>query len=324
MKNQNIVNNIISLIREGNLTKEEILEAYDNAISVGGQDLVNKQSRISNILYYIGGGIVFLGISIFIGTNWSELNDFTKILATMGTSVMMYFAGILLAQYKNMEKVCDAFYFLSALVAPLGIFVTMDLAGIDTGTAGCHSAVAAILLIVNILSYFIDKRNVFYIFSVIFGSWFFFGFTTFIVGGRPFTDWDYVKYRWLVAGLTHMTMGYALYATDKKFFTRYLYSFGVIEFLTAALCLGGYSPNQNLFWELTFPGITFGVIFLSVYLKSRAFLIFGTLYLMFYIFKITGEYFTSGFGWAFSLIIVGFALMGVGYLAFYVNKKYIS
>ena len=324
MNKDNIIKKIIGFIREGNLTKEELLEAYDKSIAAGDQDVLNKQSSISNILYYIGGGIVFLGISIFIGTNWSELNDFTKIIATLGTSVMMYFSGILLAQYKNMKNVCDAFYFLSALVAPLGIFVTMDIAGIDTGTAGCHSVVAAILLLVNILSYLIDKRNVFFLFSVIFGSWLFFGLTTFIIGGRPFTDWDYVKYRWLAAGLTHMILGYALKETDKKSLTRYLYGFGVIEFLTAALCLGGYSPNQNLFWELIFPGLTFGIIFLSVYLKTRTFLIFGTLFLMFYIFKITGEYFTSGFGWAFSLIIIGFALMGVGYLAFYLNKKYIS
>jgi len=79
-----------------------------------------------------------------------------------------------------------------------------------------------------------------------------------------------------------------------------------------------------VFWELVFPGLSFGILFLSVYLKTRSFLIFGTLYLMFYILKITNEYFTSGFGWALSLIILGFALIGIGYFAFYLNKKYIS
>ncbi|HBG60585.1 MAG: hypothetical protein A2Y03_00745 [Omnitrophica WOR_2 bacterium GWF2_38_59] len=324
MNKENILKSVETLVKEGQLTKEELLGVYDRSISTDKQETLNKQSRISNILYYIGGGIVFLGVCIFIGTNWSELNDLTKIIATLGTSVMMYYSGVLLTRYKNLERICDAFYFLAALVAPLGIFVTMDIAGIDTGTAGCHTVIAAILLVVNLVSYNIDKRNVFFVFSVIFGSWLFFSLTIFMIGGRPFSDWNFVKYRWLVAGLSHMILGYALRDTDKKGLTRYLYGFGVVEFLTAALCLGGYTPNQNVFWELIFPGLTFGIIFLSVYLRSRSFLIFGTLYLMFYLFKITGEYFTSGFGWAFSLIIVGFALMGIGYFAFYLNKKYIS
>jgi len=324
MNKENILKSVETLVKEGQLTKEELLGVYDRSISTDKMQTLNKQSRISNILYYIGGGIVFLGVCIFIGTNWSELNDLTKIIATLGTSVMMYYSGVLLTRYKNLERICDAFYFLAALVAPLGIFVTMDIAGIDTGTAGCHTVIAAILLVVNLVSYNIDKRNVFFVFSVIFGSWLFFSLTIFMIGGRPFSDWNFVKYRWLVAGLSHMILGYALRDTDKKGLTRYLYGFGVVEFLTAALCLGGYTPNQNVFWELIFPGLTFGIIFLSVYLRSRSFLIFGTLYLMFYLFKITGEYFTSGFGWAFSLIIVGFALMGIGYFAFYLNKKYIS
>ena len=38
--------------------------------------------------------------------------------------------------------------------------------------------------------------------------------------------------------------------------------------------------------------------------------------------KITFEYFTEGLGWPLSLVLVGFALMGIGYMAFYLNKKY--
>ena len=324
MNKENILKSIGQLICQGALTKEELLEVYAKSTRTDKQETLSKQSRISNILYYIGGGIVFLGICIFVGTNWSQLSDFTKILATLGASVMMYGAGTLLSRYANVKKICDAFYFIAGLVAPLGIFVTADIAGMNTGSAGFHSFVAAIVLGVNLLYYYIDRRNVFFTFSVIFGTWLFFGLTTFLIGGRPFMNWDFIKYRWLAAGLTHMTLGYALKDSDKKGLTPYLYGFGVVEFLTAGLCLGGWAPNQGVLWEIIFPGLTFGIIFLSVYLKSKSFLIFGTMYLMFYILKITNEYFTSGFGWALSLIVVGFALMGVGYFAFYLNKKYIS
>ena len=324
MDKELILKNIATLIQEGQLTKNELLEVYERSARTDKQETLNKQSRISNILYYIGGAIVFLGICIFVGTNWSNLNDGTKILATLGSSIMIYFAGVLLSRYENLQKIADAFYFISGLVAPLGIFVTMHVAGMNTDSAGSHSVVTGILLIVNLLSYYVDRRNVFFIFNVILGTWLFFSLTTFLIGGRPFTNWDFIKYRWLAAGLTHMILGYSLANTNRKALTPYLYGFGVVEFLTATLCLGGWSPNQSVFWELLFPGVSFGILFLSVYLKTRSFLIFGTMFLMFYILKITYEYFTSGFGWALSLIIVGFALIGIGYFAFYLNKKYIS
>jgi hypothetical protein len=187
-----------------------------------------------------------------------------------------------------------------------------------------HSLIAAILLAVYGSPYFYTRRNIFVILAVIFGTWLFFSFTTFLIAGHPFGNWNFIKYRWLATGLSYMLLGYAFVHTAKKGLSPWLYGVGVTAFLTAALCLGGWSPNQSMAWELIFPGLAFGIIFLSVYLKVRSFLVFGTMFLMIYILKITHEYFTSGFGWAMSLIFVGFALMGVGYLAFYLNKKYVS
>jgi len=324
MDKNNVIKSVEQLIKGGNLTKEELLEIYHRAARSDKEETLHKQSRISNILYYLGGAIVALGVCIFIGTNWSNLSDPTKILATLGSAMMMYGGGVLLSRYENLEKVCDAFYLIAGLVAPLGILVTMDIAGIDTGSAGSHAAAAAIILIFNLVSYYVDKRQVFFIFSVIAGTWLFFALTTFLIGGRPLGDWDFIKYRWLAAGLTHMLLGYALVDTNRKDLTRYLYGFGVVEFLGAALALGDWSPHQNAIWELIFPGLAFGIIFLSVYLKARAFLFWGTMFLMLYILKITFEYFTSGFGWALSLVFAGFVLIGIGYLAFYLNKKYVS
>jgi hypothetical protein len=312
------------LIKEGELTKEELLDIYQKFAHTDLRETMSQQSRISNILYYIGGIVVFLGICIFVGTNWERLNQVTKILTTLGFSVAMHVAAVLLGFYKHLKKVADSFYFLSALVAPLGIFVTMDLAGVNVNTAGMHSLIAAILFAVYGSSYFYDRRNIFVVLMIVFGTWLFFSFTTFVMGGRPFSNWDFIKYRWLVAGLSYMLLGYAFVHTEKRRVSPWLYGLGVVAFLTAALCLGGWSPNQSMVWELLFPGVVFGIIFLSVYLKVKSFLVFGTMFLMIYILKITSEYFTSGFGWALSLIFVGFALMGVGYLAFYLNKKYVS
>jgi hypothetical protein len=45
--------------------------------------------------------------------------------------------------------------------------------------------------------------------------------------------------------------------------------------------------------------------------------------LIFYILKLTGEYFTSGLGWPLSLVLAGLAIIGIGYYAVKLNKKYL-
>ncbi len=70
--------------------------------------------------------------------------------------------------------------------------------------------------------------------------------------------------------------------------------------------------------------LALGTLFLSINLKSGSFLTFGTLFIMAYILKITAEYFTRGLGWPLALVIAGLMLIAIGYLSFYLKKKYIS
>ena len=77
-----------------------------------------------------------------------------------------------------------------------------------------------------------------------------------------------------------------------------------------------------MFWELIYPGLVFGTLFLSVHVKSKAFLTWGTLFLMAYLLKITSEYFSSGLGWPLALVLAGLMLIGTGYMSFSLKKKY--
>jgi hypothetical protein len=124
--------------------------------------------------------------------------------------------------------------------------------------------------------------------------------------------------------LVYALLGYALTQTPHRALIGALYGFGMLLFLGAALALGAWKPDQNVWWELAFPGLVFGVMFLSVYLKSKAFLTFGSLYLMVYILKITAEYFADSLGWPLALVLTGLGLIAIGYLYFKLKKKYLS
>jgi hypothetical protein len=158
------------------------------------------------------------------------------------------------------------------------------------------------------------------------GTWFFYSVTGWLMSDTLVTDdLEFFEYRALVSGLSYILLAQYFSSTEiYKSLVGFLYGFGIFVFLGAALALGGWDPDQNIFWELVFPILVFGSLFLSVVIKRTSFLTFGTIYLMIYILKITGEYFSTGLGWPLALVCAGFMLIGTGYASFYVKRKFLN
>lgn len=324
MNKEELLRQVRSSAAQHLVTRDEVTAAFDAGVGGDVDVEATPQTGISHILYYVGGAVVFLGISVLIWQHWSALNSATKILSTLGSGIAAYVAATFLTRHERLEAVARAFYFISALVTPLGLHVTFDIAGLDTGSHGVQSLISGILLVTFLLSYFVYRKTVFTLFSIMFGTWVFFSVTSFLVGSNPHFGWEFSAYRVLCTGLVYVLLGYSFAQTPQRALTGALYGFGAFLFLGAALALGDWEPNQNWFWELVFPGLVFGVMFLSVYLRSKAFLTFGSIYLMVYILKITWEYFADSLGWPLALVFTGLGLIAIGYLHFNFKKKYLS
>lgn len=282
-------------------------------------------ARLSIVLYYIGGGIVFLGMVFLIAQEWQRFGAALKIFVTLGSGIAAFVVGVLLSPQQKLGVAGPAFFLISALLLPAGIFVTYDEAGIDAGSLATQVQVSGLLTAIYSVSYLVFRRNVLLTFAIVFGTWFLFVLTNRLLGGSPvFDDYTFNSYRVLFAGLSYMFLGHAFAATDRQVLSGWLYGIGVIGLLGAGLALGEWKPHQNAFWEAIYPGIVFAVLFLSARLRSKTFLVFGSLALGTYLTKITSEYFSDSLGWAFSLVLIGFLLMGVAYLAVRIKREYIA
>ncbi|MDD5568833.1 MAG: hypothetical protein PHG23_00200 [Candidatus Pacebacteria bacterium] len=302
--------------------KEELDLAYDEGARSGVPEISDsKRSRIANILFYVGGGIVFLGVAILIGENWNALGSLVKIISTLGISILAYFLGLFFSRDKKLNILKSVSYFISAILMPVGLGVIFNLAGFNIASAGIQSLISAILLSFYLLSYFLAKEDIFLLFSIIFGTWLFFALTDFIVAGKALFGDKFMQYRVLLAALSYLFLGYYFSNIGKKGLRSFLYGVGIFAFLGIALVLGGWRPNQNIVWELIYPFLIVAVLLLSVYLKSNSFLVFGSLYLVGYIFKITSEYFSRSLGWPLALLVAGLLIIAAGYSFFYIRKK---
>ena len=332
MQKQELLKSIQEALEAGLLTREELQNFSKEEKLAPMEKSEGWRSHspigISEILSYLGGLIIFIGIAIFFSQKWEYLSGGVKILATLGTGLAAYVSAVLLSRYENFSPASMAFHLLAALLIPGGIFVALDVAHISGG-AGLDSLVFAALLVFYLASFFVFRKNLFLFLSILFGTAVYFLFVEFLLDTgiilSSFLDGDLNFYRVLIAGLAYLFLGYAfskIPVPRSPSLLAFLNGFGAIMFLGAGIALGGYFPDQNAFWEIVFPGIALGTIFLSLPAKSRAYLVFGTLFLMGYIFKITAEYFSEGLGWSLSLVIIGLFCIAIGYLSLGVNKKY--
>ena len=300
-------------------TRDEVLDAYDAGLGEAATTASKKMS-VSEVLYFVGALIVSIGVYFLVYNN-ETLDTMIKIIFTLFFGLLNFGIGVFLNSKKNLVSVSFAFFLISAFLIPFGLNIAFENAGSDVGLASTQTIISGITFVFFLAAQLIMKKNIFIFFSVVFGTWLFIAATDAIIMGP--IDWHFYAYRVLVVGLSYVFLG--------KFLTRdnqtaplsgFLYAFGVLGFLGAAMTLGGWSPTQNIFWELIFPILVFGTLYLSVSMRVKSFLVFGTLFLMGYIGKITAEYFAEGLGWPIALMICGILVIGAGYLFVYIRKRY--
>jgi hypothetical protein len=325
MDKQDLLNAVSQMSASKSLTQEELLMAFNSQpMAVEGSDSISHSLSLAEIMYYIGAGIVFLGITILCAQHWDDFNMSVRILVTFGSFIASFLVGALLYRYENFKKVSQAFFLLSGILAPLGANVLLKEMGIDINIDSIQVAVCFVLFSVFMGSFYFFRQTILVFFSIIFGTAFFHFIVNLLIGNSfdYSTTYKIWEYRILAIGISYMLLGYYFSSTFLKPLKGFLNGFGSLLFLGSALALGGWTPTQNMFWELVYPLLVFGVIFLSVYIKSKAYLVFGILYLIGYILKITTEYFTEGFAWSLGLVLAGLGIMAVGFWAVKLNKKY--
>lgn len=327
MDKQQLLSEIRQMAVSGNLTQSEVLAEFGNLQTKPETEAMQASGvKLSEIMYYIGGAIIFVGISVMCYQNWDHFSGLLRILVSLGSFIASFLVGTLLFSREDFKKVSQAFFLLAGLLAPVGLNVFFKELTIDISSDTIQLLLYGILTSIFLGSLVYYKQTVLLFFGVLFATGFFHFIINLIIGQNLLAEhyatiWEY---RLLAAGLAWIFLGYYLNTTAYKAITGTLYGFGIFTVLTTTIFLGGFSPDQNVFWELVYPLIVFGAIFASVYLKSKSFLVFGFMFLIIYILKLTGEYFTSGLGWPLALVLAGLAVMAVGYWAVKLNKKYFS
>ena len=320
MNKQELLQQIQNSIQSGELTKEEI----NNLFPLGSAEVQIQKKKHSinvvNVLYGIGGLIIFSGVIALVVQNWDMLGSFGRMLITLGMAVILYISSVLLTT-RNHNVLAQILFAVSLVLFPIGIGVMLNEMNLDI-EVGSVSVIFLTLTVFSALSYILlRKLAVFALFAIGFGTILAYSFLSYILSNSvvSFSSADYYMYLTIVLGLSHGLFAYKLKQPSKDLATRrlgqFLFSTGTLGVLSGAIALGGI-------WDVLFAFVVVGTFLLSVYIHSRGMLILSSMFLIGYLFKITSEYFASSVGWPIALILIGIATIVVAIGTYKINQKY--
>ena len=323
MQKEELLNSITEAARSKIATLREVEDAFALGLTTDTDLLAHKRISVSDAMYLVGGLVIVMGISVLVGQHWAELHPVVRILSTLGAASVAFVSGLLLSRKPEFTIWSAAFYLISAILMPLGVYVLFDSLQIGNLSLGTEVWISGIAFLFHGVVLAKLKKGIHLLFTLVYGIWFYYMALVYLFGQQQFNS-DQFSYITIVLGVSLGFLGVAIARSQFHRIAGLLYGTSTALVLGSSLALQGYVPTASLFWEGIFPIIAFGFIFLSSSLKSRFMLVVASVMLMGYIMKLTSEYFAGDLGWPLALVIAGLLLMAVGYLAFVMNKRYLG
>ncbi|NKB32381.1 MAG: hypothetical protein GKR91_04715 [Pseudomonadales bacterium] len=326
MTNDELLAELDKRLRSGELSAAEI----ELLLSTDSPDAVVADSAptaspysmgafsITKLLYVVGGIFITLGVLYLVSQLWSDLNSFNRILITLGLGVVFAGFGSKFLMSEPERDLGNVFHTIGGFLIPGGALVTLDelTTGIDsiwpvTITVGVVFAFYVLLVLYH-------KRVVLNFFAFANGSALAYLLMESII---PSADGDLYAYMTMMIGASYLIYAYVFQEGWNARLIPLLLFFGPLGFYLAAFS----QIFDAILMEMLFPFLAFGGLVLAVNVfKSRIVLILSTLAVIGYIIYFTAEYFADSIGWPVALIMLGFIIIGIGYLSITLNRKYLK
>jgi hypothetical protein len=277
------------------------------------EDKQSRLQKISKILNYIGGTLIFFGICYWLSYNWYFLTAVGRIIFTLGMACWVLSMAVSLTKQTNHPTSSGALFMLGGLLLPVGISVTLNALGLDGNLDIVKIIVPAICFITFLVLELRYQREILLLFCVIFGSSFFLAGIHFLNNnGVWFPIDNIICYEMLVLGIAYLLLGYGISFTNNGL-SGLLCFLGDLLILLASFYMAGLfmGSSANELWEVLAPLILLASFLLYVPIKNKALLSLSVVFLIIYITRLTYKfsYLFGSLGWPIILIVLGILLM---------------
>lgn len=351
-------------IADGTISPADLAQFSSVAPAPAAAPAGDHGSLVSKVLYALGALVVIVGAGILIGDNWDTLGSVGRIFVSLGLALIAYVFGVVAAERGNRgfasvayvvavamapfgaAVVFDEFLVDPTLVAQaVAALVAAALFGFAALRArlpvpALGFAVAAswayFALVVHAADRFGDPDSLVRAAAVIAG----FAYAA-VAWRAPMEVKETTEERQarglrgllgLAAVGSLISVGYS-FEPDWRLAAALIVAgagwFSVASRLNGALIVSILSIFPAIFgydgvWSVLPLALSFGAIYAAIAARSSWALFFAAATVVGGITRVGGELFADVFGWALSLIAFGFLLIGAGYAAVVLNRRYIT
>ncbi len=300
------VQDILDIARRHGVTLEDLRCALEETEPVSSPRF---RGILPRLFASLGGTFIFAGLCVFIGINWEEMNAAARIIVTLGSGLATFGMGLAALSWRRYEKVVTPLFLIAAVLQPTGILVALDelSSGGDWHYAGL--LMAAIMAFQQGVTFAVKGRTTLLFTTILFSA-------TFLSVLFDLLDID-PQITGVTLGLSLILVNLAVDKTRHTTITPFWYLTGSTSFLW-----GVFDMLEGTPMEIFFLVIACGMVYLSVYVRSRTLLACGTVSILSYIGYFTSQHFLESWGWPLALILLGFVLIGLSAAAVRINQRY--
>jgi len=280
---------------------------------------IKSSFTLENVIYFFGALIIIAAMSIFIGMTFEQLGGPGISAVSLIYIFSFVWAGSTLWFDKGQKTPGGLLITIAVCIVPLfvyGIEVMLDLwpQGRPGSYHEYHVWIKGSWIIMEIATIIAGSialkfvRFPFLSMPIAFSAWYLsMDLTPIIFGTEGF---NYEERLWIsfFCGIIMLVTAYVLDRTTKEDFSFWLYLFGVIAFW------GGLSlmKNGSEFGKLEYCMINVLMVFISVLIQRRVFIVFGSLGILGYLGYLSHSIFKDAIGFTFGLTLLGLAIISIG------------
>ena len=280
------------------------------------------QFNLANVAYYFGALIVISGMTWFMGLAWEQFGGSGIFFISSLYALCFVLAGKTLWYKQNLIIPGGLLFTIAVCMTPLAIYGLQQMTGIwpgdDPGAyENYHLWVKGSWLLMElgtILAGLVALKFVKFPFltaPIAFSLWYISMDLTPLLFGQTYLTWEQQLWVSFWFGIAVIILGYLVDWRTRKTqedFAFWLYLFGLLSFWWGMTLMEGGSEWDKFVYCL----INLGLVFLSVLLKRRVFIVFGAMGVFVYLSHLAYVFFEDSLLFPFALTVLGVGIIYLG------------
>lgn len=293
---------IKTIAETAGLSRQDVMQVFND------KD-VNDPSMLQRVMSYIGGAFVFVGICVYVGIVWEDLDSLARVIITLGSGFVAFILGLFAIGDQRFVRASTPLFLIAAGLQPAGLFVFMDEYLPSSNNYALAAAyVFGFMTVQQAIAFAACKRT-----SLLFFALFFYYLFTSALFDLLDVD---SKITALALGVSGVAASWIASKTRHEGVSPFYFFCGGVAIAAAA-----FDYLEDTPYDVLLIGVVALMILVSVLASSRSFLTISIISLLCYLAYYTDEYFKDVVGWPIALVIIGLIMIGVSSAAVKLGRK---